>query len=265
MASDFSMILRELPVNFKRIIPTLLLKGTRLAKGTHFRDHVDVGDPVSQAMVYDAQGADELMILDIAAQAEGRRFPSHVIQQINKKCRLPVAVGGGISSVKDAMELFSAGADKIVLNTAAFRTPQLVREIANLMGNQAVNIAIDVREENGRYRIYTEAGTKPQDIDLEDALKTFQDLGAGEFTLTNIDREGTLRGFDLGLYQKVAKVVTVPLIASGGCGRYQDVIDLAANPCVDGFGIGKMLCLRDYDVVRIKAFVRGKNIPTRDA
>jgi cyclase len=216
-------------------------------------------------MIFDAQGADELFLVDIKASREQRTFPIDVVQKIIKKCRLPIAVGGGVRSTSDALKLFEAGADKIVLNSAIFTTPNLVTEVANKIGSQAVNVSIDVKLEDDKYLVYVDCGTRSTSLTLAEAIRRVQDLGAGEITLTSIDREGSLKGFDIELYQQATRLTQVPLIASGGCGRYQDLIDLAQVNGVDGFGIGKMLCLRDYDIVRIKAYIKGKSIKTREA
>ncbi len=251
-------------MKFKRIIPSLLYRNGRLWKGTNFKDFIDVGDPASQTMVFDAQGADEIQLTNIDGP-QGKKIPLDLIKKINTLCRVPIAVGGGITSVEEAMNLFNAGADKIIINTAAFKSPDLIKKSAEALGNQAICVAIDVRFENNQYYIYTHSGTKREDIPLKEALIKFQDLGAGEILLTSIDHEGTLKGYDLDLYRKFGPLVQVPFLVNGGCGRYQDIIDLDRMNLADGYVIGKMLCLRDYDVVRIKAYLTGKQVVTREA
>lgn len=252
-------------MDFKRIVPTLLLSGKRLVKGTSFNTFVDVGDPVSQSMIFDAQGADEIYLVDISASIDQRTIPSELIRQINKKCRLPIAAGGGIKNVSDALSLFEAGADKVVVNTNFFSNPKMIKGIADTVGSQAVNISIDVKKDTKGYQIYTHSGANLTGMSLKEAIDCAQFYGAGEITLTSIDREGSLRGFDIELYQTVEDSIRLPLIASGGCGRYKDIVDLFENTKVDACGIGKMLSLRDYDVVRIKSYIKGKHVVTRDA
>lgn len=251
---------------FKRIIPVFLLSGKRLVKGTRFGEYVDVGDPVSQAMIYDAQGADEIFIVDIRASAEGRTIDPELINKIIKKCRLPISAGGGIKSVEDARKLFLNGADKVVVNSYALQNPLLINELSQEFGSQSVVVSIDVKiEPDSSYSVYAFSGKYRTDLNLFDYLRMVIDYGAGEIIITSIDREGTLSGFDLDLYFKVRKIVTTPLIASGGAGCYDHIVDLFELTDCDACGIGKMLFLRDYDIVRIKSYLKGRKISVREA
>lgn len=249
----------------KRIIPHFLLKHGRLVKGTRFKEHVDVGDPLSQAMIQDAQGADEIVLVDISASLEGRTIDSSLVGSLAEKCRLPIAVGGGVRSVQDAASLFLAGADKVVVNTAAVMDPSLVRRLAERFGSQSVVVSLDVTFNHGTPRPVVFSGSKDVDVDfirlLEDVVKN----GAGEVVLTSVDREGTLSGLDLDMLREARRLVPVNLIASGGAGSYLDLVDLFNAVDVEGVCLGKMLSLRDYDVVRIKAFLKGRGIPVREA
>jgi cyclase len=250
----------------RRIIPVFLLSHGRLVKGTRFRDHVDVGDPISQAMIYDAQGADELVIVDIDATAESRHIPTDIIESMINQCRLPIAAGGGIRSVKDATQCFSAGADKIVLNTAAVENSHLVRDLANEFGAQSVVVSIDVKKNPaGSYDIYTHSGSRRATVSLTGFVDEVIGSGAGELIITSIDREGTLSGFDDALYRDLRKQVPVSFIASGGAGCYDDIVRLFRESDCDACALGKMLFLRDYDIVRIKSYLTGRRIVTRDA
>ena len=250
----------------KRLIPQFLLRKGRLVKGTRFGDHVDVGDPVSQAMIQDAQGADEIALVDLDATREGRTLDPLWVRRMIRRCRLPIAAGGGIRSVEDAKGLFAAGADKIIVNTAAVLHPFLVRELAEVFGAQSVLVSVDVRSDLRRGWVpVVESGTREVDREVPDLLEELVLQGAGEVLHTSVDREGTLEGLDLDLYRLVRPRVSVPLIASGGAGNYQHLTALFATTGCDAVGLGKMLVLRDYDMVRIKAFLHGRGIPVRDA
>lgn len=250
----------------KRIIPLFLLKGTRLVKGTNFRDFTDVGDPLSQAMIYDAQGAEEILIVDVEASDNGGLINTDIINRMISKCRLPIGAGGGIRSVEDAKRCFSSGADKIVVNTYAVLNRFLIKELVDEFGSQSIVVSIDVKKnEDGNYDVYTLSGKKRVEIALETLIEEVIDHGAGEIILTSIDREGTLSGFEYELYKKVRSIIPVPLIASGGAGCYDDIVRLFEETDCDAYAIGKMLFLRDYDIVRIKSYLKGKKVPVREA
>jgi len=250
----------------KRIIPLFLLRGKRLVKGTQFAEFVDVGDPLSQAMIYDSQGAEEIVIVDIEASKEGRFIDTNIINEMIYKCRLPIGAGGGIKSVNDARKCFEAGADKIIVNTHAVLNPTLVKELALEFGAQSVCVSIDVRKnDDGEYDVYVFSGKKKVDVSLEELIKTIVKNNPGEFIITSIDKEGTLSGFDYDLYKKVRDLIPVPLIASGGVGRYDDMVKLFKEYDCDACAIGKMLVLRDYDIVRIKSYLKGRKVLVREA
>lgn len=242
------------------------MQGTQLVKGTEFRHFVDVGDPLSQAMIYDAQGADEIAIVDIDASRQGRAISPEVISRMITRCHLPVAAGGGIRSVEDAHMIFRAGADKLIVNSAAVVRPALVRELAEEFGSQSVVGSIDVRRDrDGRLAAYIFSGQHRVDADLPEIVECVVAEGVGELLVTSIDREGTLSGLDLELYEALRQIVPVPLIAAGGAGTYDHLVDLFERTDADACGIGKMLFLRDYDVVRIKSYLHGRHVDVREA
>lgn len=250
----------------RRIIPLFLLKGARLVKGTQFGRFTDVGDPLSQAMVYDAQGADEIIIVDIEASRQGRTIDTAVIERIIRKCRLPIGAGGGVKDIKDARRCFEAGADKIVVNTHAVLNPPFVRQLADEFGSQSVVVSIDVKKgPGGEYGVYAYAGKEKVPVGLEELVQKVISHGAGELLITSIDKEGTLSGFDIDLYRRLRDLVSVPLIASGGSGCYDHMVALFRETGADACAIGKMLFLRDYDIVRIKTYMRGRSVVTREA
>ncbi len=250
----------------KRLIPLFLLKGRRLVKGKQFRDFVDVGDPLSQAMIYDAQGADEIIIVDIEASEKGRIINTNIINKMINNCNLPIAGGGGIKSIEDARRCFESGVDKIIVNTHAVLDPVLVKGLADEFGSQSVVVSLDVKKNNsGKYGVYVMAGKQMVDTELQPMIERFIEYGAGEILITSIDREGTLQGFDYDLYREIGNTVTVPLIFSGGAGCYDDMVKLFKETDCDACAIGKMLYLRDYDIVRIKSYLKWEKILMREA
>lgn len=250
----------------RRIIPLFLLRGKRLVKGTNFKDFVDVGDPISQAMIYDAQGADEIIVVDVESSAKGKIINTEIINNMISKCRLPIGTGGGIKNIEDAKECFNAGADKIVINTHAVLRPTLIRELADEFGSQSVVVSMDVKKnETGDYEIYVFSGIQKVDINISSYIEKAIEYGSGEIMVTSIDKEGTLLGFDYELYAKLREIIPVPMIASGGAGCYDDMVELFKETDSDACAIGKMLFLRDYDIVRIKSYLRGRKVSVREA
>jgi len=250
----------------KRIIPLFLLRGKRLVKGTRFKDFIDVGDPISQSMIYDAQGADEIMIVDIDAGSRGEAIDSEIISRMIHNCRLPISAGGGIKSIEDARRCFESGADKIVVNTHAVLNPLLIKELADEYGSQSVVASLDVRKNNdGEYNMYIYSGSRKVDVDPLVLIEQFVSNGVGEIMVTSIDNEGVLSGFDCDLYKSLRSIVPVPLIASGGAGCYDHEVELFRETDCDACAIGKMLFLRDYDIVKIKAYLKWKKVMVREA
>lgn len=253
-------------MTYKRIIPAFLLKGKRLAKGTQFKDFVDVGDPVSQAMIYDAQGAEEIIIVDIEASGEERIIDTRIIHEMITKCRLPISAGGGIKTVEDARKCFEAGADKIIVNSHAALNPSIIKNLSDEFGAQSVVVSVDVKRNGSEeYDVYTFSGRQKVHMNFFEYLSKVINYGAGELIITSIDKEGTLKGFDYDLYQKIKGIVSIPLIASGGAGCYDDIVRLFKETDCDACAIGKMLFLRDYDIVRIKSYLKGRKILVRES
>jgi imidazole glycerol-phosphate synthase subunit HisF len=209
----------------KRIIPCLDVKDGRVVKGVNFVDLVDKGDPAEHARRYDAEGADEIALLDITATTEGRRAMLDVVARTAEATFTPLTVGGGIQSVADVEALLEAGADKVSLNSAAVRTPELVEQCAKRWGSQAVVVAIDVKRGPSAgapsWEVYTRGGRTPTGLSALDWMRRVVDLGAGEILLTSMDRDGTNAGYDLSLTAAVAEAVSVPVIASGGAGEVE--------------------------------------------
>lgn len=209
-----------------RVIPCLDVAGGRVVKGVNFIDLADAGDPVEQAKVYDAAGADELCFLDITASHEGRGTILDVVARTASVCFMPLTVGGGVRTADDARALLLAGADKVAVNSAAVARPELCADMANRFGAQCVVGAVDARAVGpGKWEIYTHGGRKPTGIDAVEHAKRLASLGAGEILLTSMDRDGTRDGYDLALTRAVADAVPVPVIASGGVGNLGHLVD----------------------------------------
>ena len=213
-----------------RVIPCLDVKDGRIVKGVNFVDLIDAGDPVEAARAYDAAGADELCFLDITASSEGRETIFDVVARTAEHCFMPLTVGGGVRTVADIRRLLLAGADKVSINTAAVRNPHFVAEAADKFGNQCIVVAIDAKKvsekgEPDRWEIFTHGGREPAGIDAIAFARTVVDLGAGELLLTSMDRDGTKRGFDIALTRAIADAVRVPVIASGGVGTLDHLVE----------------------------------------
>jgi cyclase len=208
-----------------RIIPCLDVHDGRVVKGVNFVDLVDAGDPVEQAQVYDRAGADELCFLDITASHENRDTIYDVVNRTVAHCFMPVTVGGGVRTIEDIRKLLLAGTDKVSINTAAVHRPDFVREAAEKFGSQCIVVAIDAKRAGDGFEIFTHGGRKPTGIDAVDWARRMAALGAGEILLTSMDRDGTKQGFDIALTRAIADAVPVPVIASGGVGTLQHLVD----------------------------------------
>jgi len=209
-----------------RIIPCLDVNAGRVVKGVKFLDLVDAGDPVEQAKVYDAQGADELCFLDITASHEQRGIILDVVGRTAEACFMPFTVGGGVRQVEDVRRLLLAGADKVSINTAAVDTPELIRHCAERFGAQCIVVAIDAKQVSpGRFEVFTHGGRKATGLDAVAWAKRMAETGAGEILLTSMDRDGTREGFDIALTRAVSDAVPIPVIASGGVGNLDHLAD----------------------------------------
>jgi glycosyl amidation-associated protein WbuZ len=202
-----------------RIIPCLDVKNGRVVKGINFIDLKDAGDPVEQAKIYSDGGADEICFLDITASNENRSTIYEVVKKTSEKCFVPLTVGGGVRSIEDINKLLNCGADKVSINTAAVQNPKIVMESSLKFGSQCIVVAIDAKKEANSWKIFTHGGRNKTDIDVIKFAKQMEEYGAGELLVTSMDRDGTQKGYDIDLMQKISKTVNIPVIASGGVGN----------------------------------------------
>jgi cyclase len=252
----------------KRIIPCLDVENGRVVKGVNFVDIRDAGDPVEIAMRYNEQGADEITFLDITASHEGRDTTVHTVEQIAEHVFIPLTVGGGIRTVEDIRTMLNAGADKVSINTAAIRNPELVRESAQRFGSQCIVVAIDAKrvddvDGNPRWEIFTHGGRKPTGIDAVAWAVKMADLGAGEILLTSMDRDGTKNGFELGVTRAITDAVEIPVIASGGVGNLDHLVDGVTEGGADAVLAASIFHFGEYTVPEAKAYMAERGILVR--
>jgi len=253
----------------KRVVPCLDVKDGRVVKGVRFVDLRDAGDPVEAALAYDAQGADELVFLDITASHEARDIMLDVVRRTAEGIYMPLTVGGGIRSVDDVRRLLRAGADKISLNTAALERPVVIREAVERFGSQCIVVAIDARREPGRpdepprWGVYTHGGRRQAGRDALEWAREAVALGAGEILLTSMDRDGTKDGYDIELTRTVSQSVSVPVIASGGAGSLEHLYDGLVEGCADAALAASIFHFGTHTIAEAKAYLRGRGVEVR--
>jgi cyclase len=247
----------------KRIIPKLLLKNGRNVKGVRFGNLRDTGHPVTNARIYDAQGADELIFLDITATTQNRGILYDVIARAAEEIFMPFCVGGGVRTVEDVRNLLRAGADKVAVNTAAVETPDLIADGAKLFGVQCMVVSIDYRRHGDRAIVCTHGGTVATDLDVLDHCRRMVDCGAGELLLTSIDRDGTMEGYDLEVTRTVADAVNVPVIVAGGAGTLQHLVEGIQQGHADAVAVGSLFHFTDQSPIKARAAMRVAGIDVR--
>ncbi|WP_066637132.1 imidazole glycerol phosphate synthase subunit HisF [Desulfolucanica intricata] len=248
----------------KRIIPCLDVTGGRVVKGTNFVNLRDAGDPVELAAVYDREGADELVFLDITASHEGRKTTLDMVYRTAAEVFIPFSVGGGIGSVEDMRAMLSAGADKVSINTAAIKNPNLIAEGANKFGSQCIIVAIDARQvAPERWEVFTHGGRKPTGIDAVEWAQKAESLGAGEILLTSMDRDGTKDGYDVALTRAVSRAVKIPVIASGGVGNLEHIAEGLTSGEADAALAASIFHFREYSIRQAKEYLVKKDVPVR--
>ncbi|MGE5517586.1 MAG: imidazole glycerol phosphate synthase subunit HisF [Bacteroidota bacterium] len=247
-----------------RVIPCLDVKDGRVVKGVNFVDLIDAGDPVEQAKVYDKAGADELTFLDITASSDNRDTIYDVVRRTAEACFMPLTVGGGVRQVEDIRKLLLAGADKVSINTAAVHRPEFVREAAEKFGSQCIVVAIDAKQTGpNKFEIFTHGGRNATGIDAVAWARRMVEYGAGEILLTSMDRDGTKQGFNLPLTRAVADAVTVPVIASGGVGTLDHLVEGIRDGHATAVLAASIFHFGTYTIAQAKAHMAAAGIPVR--
>ena len=247
----------------KRIIPCLDVDAGRVVKGVRFVDIRDAGDPVEVARRYNEEGADEITFLDITATSDDRDTIVHVVEQVASEVFIPLTVGGGIRKAEDVLRMLNAGADKVAINSAAVFNPEFVKEVTDRFGSQCIVVAIDAKRVDDHWEIFTHGGRKPTGIDAIEWAKKMADYGAGEILLTSMDRDGTRIGFDLDLTRAIAEAVPIPVIASGGVGNLQHLVDGVKQGMADAVLAASIFHFAEYSVGEAKAFMADQGVEVR--
>jgi len=246
-----------------RIIPCLDVKNGRVVKGINFVDLKDAGDPVEQAKIYSDGGADEICFLDITASNENRDIIYDVVKETSKKCFVPLTVGGGIRSVEDISKLLNFGADKVSINTAAVENKKVVVDSSKNFGSQCIVVAIDAKKNGDKWEIFTHGGRNNTEIDAVEFAKKMEDSGAGELLVTSMDRDGTQVGFDIDLTSKISSKVNIPVIASGGAGNLDHLVDGIKLGNANAVLAASIFHYGKYSVKQAKEYLDLKGIPVR--
>ncbi len=247
----------------KRIIPCLDVKDGRVVKGVNFVNLKDAGDPVENAVVYDKEGADELVFLDITASIQGRKTMVDVASRTGESVFMPFTVGGGITAIDQIRDLLNTGCDKIAINTAAVRNPGFITEASTRFGSQCIVVAIDAKKVKGKWLVHTHGGKKATEIDAVWWAKEAASRGAGEILLTSMDYDGTKNGYDIELTRTVAEAVNIPVIASGGCGTLQHIYDVLTDGKADAALAASIFHYREFSINDVKAFLKDRGIDIR--
>lgn len=247
----------------KRVIPVLLLRDGRMVKGVQFANFRDTGNPRTAVRIYSAQDADELVFLDIKASSESRLGLVEILRDAAKECFMPLAAGGGVESLEDVRELLLAGADKVVVTTAGVTRPALITEVAERFGSQCVVAGIDYRYGENGAKVYIRCGREATDLDPVSHALHLVELGAGEIFLNAIDRDGMMQGYDLEMAERVASVVSVPVVACGGAGNFMHLADLLRETPVSAAACSSVFHFGDNNPIRARSYLRNLNVPMR--
>ena len=246
-----------------RIIPCLDVKNGRVVKGINFVDLKDAGDPVEQAKIYSDGGADEICFLDITASNENRSTIYEVVKKTSEKCFVPLTVGGGVRSIEDINKLLNCGADKVSINTAAVQNPKIVMESSLKFGSQCIVVAIDAKKEANSWKIFTHGGRNKTGIDAIKFAKQMEEYGAGELLVTSMDRDGTQKGYDIDLMQKISETVNIPVVASGGVGNLDHLAEGITKGKANAVLAASIFHYGKYSIKQAKEYLDSKGIPVR--
>ena len=248
----------------KRIIPCLDVDNGRVVKGVNFIDLVDAGDPVEQAKIYNAEGADELCFLDITASSDNRKTLLDVVQKTAENCFIPLTVGGGVRTLEDISNLLHSGADKVSINTAAVQNRNLVKEASNKYGASTIVVAVDAKKVSAnKWKVFTHGGRNATDLDVIDYCNEVEALGAGEILLTSMDRDGTKTGFDNDLLKTITSKLSIPVIASGGVGNLEHMYEGVSIGGASALLAASIFHFGEYRIEDVKRYLADKNIPVR--
>ena len=248
----------------KRIIPCLDVKDGRVVKGINFVDLIDAGDPVEQASIYNQNGADEICFLDITASSDKRDILLDTVKKTAECCFVPLTVGGGVRSIQDIRKLLLAGADKVSINTAAIKNPDLIKESANKFGSQCIVVAIDAKKtKDNTWEVFTHGGREPTQLNALEFAKLAQENGAGEILLTSMDRDGTKEGYDIELTKKISSSLNIPVIASGGVGNLEHLKDGIIKGGSSAVLAASIFHFGEYSIQEAKEYLKKENVPVR--
>lgn len=248
----------------KRLIPTLLLRNNRMVKGVSFDNYRDTGDPVFASKIYNSQYVDELVFIDIDATNESRSTNKEIIKSVSRECFMPLTIGGGVKSIKDIKDLLLVGADKVLINSAAYNDGNLIKNASEIFGSQCIVIGIDVRFENNRYVLYKNSGKIKLEIELIDHLKRMEELGAGEFFVNNITNDGRMKGYDLNLINLITSNTNIPIIACGGAGNFKHLADAYKMSSVSGLAMASIFHFGDNNPIRARFFLKNNKVNIKE-
>jgi len=248
----------------KRIIPCLDVKDGRVVKGINFVDLIDAGDPVEQASVYSKNGADEICFLDITASSDKRDILLDTVKKTAECCFVPLTVGGGVRSIQDIRKLLLAGADKVSINTAAIKNPELIKESSNKFGSQCIVVAIDAKKTaENKWTVFTHGGREATELDAVEFAKLAEKNGAGEILLTSMDRDGTKEGYDIELTKKISSSLNIPVIASGVVGNLEHLKDGILDGGANAVLAASIFHFGEYSIQEAKEYLKKENVPVR--
>ena len=248
----------------KRIIPCLDVKNGRVVKGINFTNLVDAGDPVEQASIYNKGGADEICFLDITASNENRDILLYTVKKTAERCFVPLTVGGGVRTVRDIRNLLLAGADKVSINTAAIKNPELIKESALQFGSQCIVVEIDAKKTaENKWTVFTHGGREATNLDALEFAKLAQNNGAGEILLTSMDKDGTKSGYDIELTRAISESLTIPVIASGGVGTLEHIRDGIALGGASAVLAASIFHFGEYSIAEVKEYLKSQSVPVR--
>ncbi len=246
-----------------RIIPCLDVKNGRVVKGINFVDLVDAGNPIEQAKYYSQNGADEICFLDISASLENRDTIIDVVKKTSEEVFIPLTVGGGIRDLNNIKDLLKAGADKISINSAAIKDPEIIKKSSDYFGSQCIVVAVDVKKDNDKWTVYSHGGTINTKIEVFSWLEKLEKLGAGEILLTSMDKDGTKSGFDLDLLSKASKILKIPLIASGGVGKKEHFYEGVKIGGANALLAASVFHFNEFSINDVKKYLASKNVNVR--